>query len=219
MSSVSIPDVPRVEEATVIPYLHDDMASYDYGPVQGGYDSEEYAAQAAFVVVPLELVEGVIAYDSCSWSEDEENGGGQYKYRFSMAKAQPLTMRDSEGTTIEAAFSLERSLEPEGEKMDRPVCNSEWERIIQGYGMDANNFLFNAFVLVEEDPERYQLLSVREIDDLNDPNGQPQEVTQREDEGRWGLLVAGLSGLLFMKSTSPPMMDNLRKFGPRIARR
>ena len=58
LSSVSIPDVPRVEEATVIPYLHDDMASYDYGPLQGGYDSEEYAAQAAFVVVPLELVDG-----------------------------------------------------------------------------------------------------------------------------------------------------------------
>ena len=77
LSSVSIPDVPRVEEATVIPYLHDNMASYDYGPLQGGYDSEEYAAQAAFVVVPLELVDGVIAYDSCSWDEDHENGGGQ----------------------------------------------------------------------------------------------------------------------------------------------
>ena len=211
LSSVSIPDVPRVEEATVIPYLHDDMASYDYGPVQGGYDSEEYAAQAAFVVVPLELVDGVIAYDSCSWSEDQENGGGQYVYRQSMAKAQPLTMRDSEGTTIEAAFSLRESLEPEGEVVNRPVCSSEWERIIQGKGSSAeSNFLFNAFVMVEEDPERYQLLSVQEIDDLNDPNGQPQEVTQREDEGRWGLLVAGLSGLLFMRSTSPPVLDKLR---------
>ena len=211
LSSVSIPDVPRVEEATVIPYLHDDMASYDYGPLQGGYDSEEYAAQAAFVVVPLELVDGVIAYDSCSWDEDHETGGGQYKYSQSMAEAQPLTMRDSEGTTIEAAFSLRESLEPEGKVVNRPVCSSEWERVIQGKGSSAeSNFLFNAFVMVEEDPERYQLLSVREIDDLNDPNGGPQEVTQREDEGRWGLLVAGLSGLLFMKSTSPPVLDKLR---------
>ena len=46
--------------------------------------------------------------------------------------------------------------------MNRPVCSSEWERIIQGKGSSAeSNFLFNVFVMVEEDPERYQLLSVR----------------------------------------------------------
>ena len=51
-SSLVIPDVPR-EEANVLPYLHDDMAAYEYGSLQDGYDSDEYAAQAAFVVVPL----------------------------------------------------------------------------------------------------------------------------------------------------------------------
>ena len=127
-----------------------------------------------------------------------------------MADAQPLTMMDAEGTVIQAAFSLERSLSPEGE-MDDPGCNSEWSRTIQGYGMDGNNFLFNAFVLVEESPPRYQLLSVKEIGNLNNPSNDPQEVTQREDRGRWALLSTGVAGLIFMYSTSPPLMDNLRK--------
>ena len=100
-----------MEEATVIPYLHDDMARTTTAQFKAA-TTRKSTPLTAFVVVPLELVEGVIAYDSCSWSEDEENGGGQYKYRQSMAKAQPLTMRDSEGTTIEAAFSLRESLEP-----------------------------------------------------------------------------------------------------------
>ena len=43
----------RMEEANVLPYLHDDMAAYEYGSLQDGYDSDEYAARAAFVVVPL----------------------------------------------------------------------------------------------------------------------------------------------------------------------
>ena len=188
-SSLVIPDVPRVEEANVLPYLHDDMAAYEYGSLQDGYDSDEYAAQAAFVVVPLELVEGTLAYDDCQWVEDDE-GGGHWDYDFSMADAQLLTMMDAEGTVIQAAFSLERSLSPEGE-MDDPGCNSEWSRTIQGYGMDANNFLFNAFVLVEESPPRYQLLSVKEIGNLNNPSNDPQEVTQREDRGRWALLSTG----------------------------
>ena len=175
-SSLVIPDVPRVEEANVLPYLHDDMAAYEYGSLQDGYDSDEYASQAAFVVVPLELVEGTLAYDDCQWVEDDE-GGGHWDYDFSMADAQLLTMMDAEGTVIQAAFSLEGSLSPEGE-MDDPGCNSEWSRTIQGYGMDGNNFLFNAFVLVEESPPRYQLLSVKEIGNLNNPSNDPQEVTQ-----------------------------------------
>ena len=32
--SLGIPDVPRVEEATVLPYLHDDVSAYDLAPVQ-----------------------------------------------------------------------------------------------------------------------------------------------------------------------------------------
>ena len=208
-SSLIIPDVPRVDEADVLPYLHDDMAAYEYGPLQDGYDVDEYANQAAFVVVPLELVEGTVAYDECKWVEDDE-GGGSWDYSFSMEGAQPLTMADAEGTVIRAAFSLEGSLSPEGE-MDDPACGSDWSRTIAGNGMGADNFLFNAFVLVEENPPRYQLLSVKEIGNLNNPSNDPQEVTQREDRGRWALLSTGVAGLIFMYSTSPPLMDNLRK--------
>lgn len=208
-SSLVIPDVPRVEEATVLPYLHDDMASYDYGPVQKGYDEEEYARKAAFVVVPLELVEGTVAYDECTYIEDDE-GGGQWEYSLTMARAEELTMVDAEGAVIKAAFSRLGSLSPEGE-MDDPACGSEWSRTISGGGFGVRNYVFNAFVLVEENPPRYQLLSVKEIGNLNNPTNDPQEVTQREDRGRWALLSTGISGLIFMYSTSPPLMDNLRK--------
>ncbi|MGB1419331.1 MAG: hypothetical protein ACPG7K_00975 [Poseidonia sp.] len=208
-TSLLIPDVPRVEEATVIPYLHDDMSSYEYGPLQDGYNSNEYAVEAAFVVVPLELVEGVLAYDDCEWVEDDE-GGGSWDYDFYMADAEPLTMMDAEGVVIDAAFSFEGSLLPEGE-VNQPSCDSEWSRTIEGDGFGESNFKFNAFVMVEEEPPRYQLLSVVEIGNLNNPSAEPQEVTQREDRGRWALLNTGISGLLFMYSTSPPLLDNLRK--------
>ena len=208
LSSLAIPDVPRVEEANVLPYLHEDMAAYEYGSLQDGYDPNEYAGQAAFILVPLELVKGTLAYDDCEWVEDEDNGG-HWDYDFYMADAQPLTMMDAEGTEIQAAFSLEGSLSPEGE-MDDPGCGSEWSRTIQGDGMGGENFLFNAFVLVEENPPRYQLLSVKEIGNINYPTNDPQEVTQREDRGRWALLSTGIAGLIFMYSTSPPLMDNLR---------
>ncbi|MED5566818.1 MAG: hypothetical protein VX382_03090, partial [Candidatus Thermoplasmatota archaeon] len=206
-SSLVIPDVPRVEEATVLPYLHEDMAAYEYGPLQDGYDSDEYADQAAFILVPLELVEGTLAYDECKWNDDDE-GGGSWDYGFYMEDAQPLTMIDAEGTMIQAAFSLEGSLSPEGE-MDDPACGSDWSRTIAGDGIGGDNFLFNAFVLVEENPPRHQLLSVKEIRNLNNPTNDPQEVTQREDRGRWALLNTGIAGLIFMYSTSPPLLDSL----------
>ena len=208
-TSLLIPDVPRVEEATVIPYLHDDMSSYEYGPLQDGYNSNEYAIKAAFVVVPLELVEGVLAYDDCRWVEDDE-GGGSWDYDFYMADPQRLTMMDAEGVVIEPAFSLEGSLLPEGE-VNQPSCGSEWSRTIEGEGFGESNFKFNAFVMVEEEPPRFQLLSVVEIGNLNNPSAEPQEVTQREDRGRLALLLTGISGLLFMYSTSPPLLDQLRK--------
>jgi len=208
--SLVIPDVPRVEEATILPYLHDDVSAYNFATVQEGYDAYEYASEAAFVVVPLELEQGTIGYDQCSWVEDDDGGGG-YEYSFEMAGAERLTMVDSEGTRISAAFSLQGSLSPEGEVYN-PGCGSSWSRTIEGYGPgDAENFLFNAFVLVEQDPLRYQLLSVHEIWDLDNPSEEPQEVTQREDRGRWSLLSSGLAGLIFMYSTSPPLMHELRK--------
>ena len=75
-SSLIIPDVPRVDEADVLPYLHDDMAAYEYGPLQDGYDVDEYEP-AAFVVVPLELVEGTVAYENASgWKTTKVEGVG-----------------------------------------------------------------------------------------------------------------------------------------------
>jgi hypothetical protein len=199
-----------VDEATITPYIYDDMEDYEFQAVQKGYDGEEYAEQAAFVVVPLELTEGVLAYDDCTYSEDDEGNGG-YDYGFSMAGAEKLTMVDSEGTVINTAFSLRGSLSPEGEVI-QPSCNSDWSRTIRGYGQGSEeNFLFNAFMMIEEDPVRYQLLSVTEIRSLYNPGDQPQEVTQREDRGRWSLLSAGLGGLIFMYSTSPPLLHELRK--------
>lgn len=208
--SLTIPDVPRVEEATVLFHLHEDTSNYEFGPLQDGYDNLEYASEAAFVVVPLELIAGEIASDGCSWEEDDEGNGG-WEYSFAMADATRLTMVDSLGTEIEAAFSLKGSLSPEGE-VDEPSCNSGWSRTIEGYGLnDEENFKFNAFVMVEENPVRYQLLSVTEIYSLTNPGEDPQEVTQREDRGRWALLCSGLGGLVFMYSTTPPLLHELRK--------
>ena len=120
-------------------------------------------------------------------------------------------MVDSQGKEIQASFSLKRSLSPEGEVYE-PSCSSEWSRSIEGYGLNAEeNFKFNAFVLVEEDPIRYQLLSVVEINRITNPGEEPQEVTQREDRGRWALLCSGIGGLTFMYSTTPPLLHELRK--------
>ena len=208
--SLAIPDVPRLDEATVLSHLHDDVSAYDFAPVQKGYDGGEYASEAAFVVVPLELEEGTIASDDCRWVEDDEGNGG-WEYDFQMASPERLTMVDPEGTRISTAFSLQGSLSPEGEVYE-PSCGDSWSRTIEGYGPgDEENFLFNAFVLVEEDPIRYQLLSVVEISSLYNPSEAPQEVTQREDRGRWSLLSAGIGGLIFMYSTSPPLLHELRK--------
>ena len=66
-SSLSIPDVPRVEEAELLSSLHDDPGEYDYGELQKGYKQGDYAQTAAFVVIPLELEQGLLG-------QDESNG-------------------------------------------------------------------------------------------------------------------------------------------------
>ena len=40
--SLTIPDVPRVEEATVLSHLHEDISDYEFGPLQDGYDAVSY---------------------------------------------------------------------------------------------------------------------------------------------------------------------------------
>ena len=135
-----------------------------------------------------------------------------------MEDAQPLTMMDAEGTVIQAAFSLEGSLSPEGE-MDDPACGSDWSRTIAGDGIGGDNFLFNAFVLVEENPPRHQLLSVKEIRNLNNPTNDPQEVTQREDRGRWALLNTGIAaGQPTQDSQGQPFGGEGHLLGARRAR-
>ena len=211
-SSLSIPDVPRVEEADVLPSLFQNPADYDFEPVQKGYDQGYYDSHAAFIVVPLELEEGVIAYDDCSWEEDDE-GNGDWDYDFWMADPMSLTWSDANGQRISASFARDGSLNPEGEVRE-PSCNSEWSRTIEGYGLDSEeNHLFNAFVLVEEEPVRYQLLSVAEVQRFAS-DSMPQEVTQREDRGRWALLTTGVAGMIFMFSTTPSLkydISRLRK--------
>jgi hypothetical protein len=206
-SSLDIPDVPRVDEATQLPSLLEDHAVYDYGPLQQGYESGNYASNAAFVIVPLELESGTIAYDNCRYVEDDE-GGGSWEYSFDMDYANQLTFVDKDENRIIAAFAYDGSLDPEGE-VDQPSCGSSWSRTIEGFGEnDPANYLFNVYLLVEEDPERFQVLSVVEISSFYSQTP-PQEVTQREDRGRWSLLALGVGGLVFMYSTTPSLKYDL----------
>ena len=207
-TSLTIPDVPRVDEAEVYSELQEPDV-YDYQPVQAGYDSEEYNQRAAFILVNLELQRGQIAYDSCEYVEDDD-GGGSWSYSFSMAEAERLTMVDLSGQVISPAFSLENSLSPEGEFF-QPSCNSHWSRSIEGNGPESNeNYIMTAFLLVEEMPLRYQLLSVHEVSSFGYTEA-PPEVTQREDRGRFALLFVGFGGLIFMYSIEPSLKHDLRR--------
>ncbi|MGB1588231.1 MAG: hypothetical protein ACPHJD_05395 [Poseidonia sp.] len=208
-SSLSIPDIPRLDEATEMDSLPGDLSSLSYLPTEKGYDSTEYASSAAFIIVPLELERGLVATDSCRWVEDDE-GGGSWQYEMNTADARPLVLRDANGVAVNAAFSMEGSLRPEVDLLE-VECNSDWSRDIDGGGLGEDNFVFAAFMLIEQEPARYQLLSMGEIQGFENVNNGPDEVTQREDRGRWALLASGFGGLLFMLSTSPSLKDDLRR--------
>ena len=79
--------------------------------------------------------------------------------------------------------------------MDDPACGSDWSRTIAGDGIGGDNFLFNAFVLVEENPPRHQLLSVKEPQQPNQPS---RGHRGGRDRSRWALLNTGIAGLIFM---------------------
>ena len=207
-SSLSIPDVPRLDEAEQLSSLPDDPSTLDFIPVQDGYDPAEYASEAAFIIVPLELQRGMVAQDSCKWVEDDE-GGGSWQYSMNEVDAQPLTMVDEQGTIINTAFSLEGSLSPEVE-LRSMECSSDWSRDIEGFGPNGDNYIFAAYVLVEQEPVRYQVLSLGESKSFG-LTTLPDEVTQREDRGRWGLLTSGVAGLVFMLSTVPSLQHDLRR--------
>ena len=206
-SSLSIPDVPRIEEAEVLLALHDDPSDYEYGVLQKGYDAEEYASTAAFVVVPLELESGTIGYESCTWVEDDD-GGGSWSYSVEFFD-NSLRFRDVAGKSIDASFSRQGSLSPEGSMLSE--CSSEYGRDIVGRGENqSGNHRFSVFMLVEEDPVRYQLLSVAENRGFSNAL-LPDEVTQREDRGRWALLLSGLAGMVCMAGTGPSLKEDLKR--------
>lgn len=207
-TSLSIPDVPRVDEAKFLTELPADVDDLTFVDVQDGYDSGEYAAQAAFIVVPLELEQGGLAVDWCEWVEDDDNGG-HWQYSIDFYDANRLTLRDQTGQTINAAYSYERSLAPEGDIVE-PPCDSSWSRDIMGHGPNGDNIILSVFLLVEQDPVRYQVLSVAENDGFQNDRV-PPEVTQREDRGRWALLATGIGGLFLMYSTTPSLKEDLRR--------
>ena len=211
LSSLAIPDVPRTDEATLLSSLPEDDSLYDFAPVQSGYNNDEYKQEAAFVIVPLTLENGRVAEDECYWVEpDDEGNGGGWTYDLDMSDAEPLRFVDSSGRQLEAAFSLQGSLEPEGQTIE-PPCYSEWYRTIEGQGEgDADNFHFAVYMLVEQDPERFQVLSIREISGLWVQGSAPPEVTQREDAGRMALLGFGVGGFIIMLCSEPSLRYDLR---------
>ena len=208
ITSLGIPDIPRLDEAQRVDSLDTSLDTYAFEAVQSGYNIEEYASEAAFIILPLQLEQGIIGTDRCKWVERDE--GGSWEYSSFMADASPLVMVDRNDVEISTAFSLTGSLYPEGDFIN-PGCNSDWSRTIEGYGEDhPDNHWFTAFVLVEENPVRYQLLSVTETSHP-DVSGLLPEVTQREDRGRIGLAVAGLGGLMFMRCCEPSLRHDLRR--------
>lgn len=207
-TSLAIPDVPRVDEAEMLTQLPGNVSELTFAEVQDGYDREEYASRAAFILVPLELEQGVLAKDWCEWVEDEDSGGS-WQYSIDFYDANRLTLRDQTGQAINAAYSYPRSLAPEGSVIE-PPCDSSWTRDIVGQGPNGDNMHLSVFMLVEANPVRYQVLSVAENYGFQNSN-LPPEVTQREDRGRWALLATGLGGLLLMYSTTPSLKEDLRR--------
>ncbi|MBQ71022.1 MAG: hypothetical protein CMA65_06005 [Euryarchaeota archaeon] len=209
-AGLSIPDIPQISEADRLDEIGE-IESYNFQTLQEGYEQAQYQQnQAAFVLIPLELEQGVIATEGCYESEDDE-GNIDYSYGLELKRESTLKFRDKAGESITTSFDRSEVLDPEG-KFFEPGCNSPWERDIEGNGFDnSENRYLVAYMLVQNDPiEYYQLLSVAEVGGLDEYNS-PPEVTQREDAGRWALLAAGIGGLFFMYSTQPSLLYDLRR--------
>ena len=74
-SGLSIPDIPQISEADRLDEIGD-IESYNFQTLQEGYEQAQYQEnQAAFVLIPLELEQGVIATEGCYESEDDEAAG------------------------------------------------------------------------------------------------------------------------------------------------
>ena len=209
-NGLSIPDIPQISEADRLDELGE-IESYNFQALQDGYVQSQYQQNtAAFVLIPLELEGGIIATEGCYESEDED-GNIDLNYGVSLNSDSTLTFSDHKGDRITTSFDQSRVLKPEGEFFQAD-CFNAWERDIEGNGPDSddNRFLI-AYLLVQNEPiEYYQLLSITEVNSFED-YGSPPEVTQREDAGRWALLIVGIGGLFFMYSTPPSLLSDLRK--------
>ena len=209
-NGLSIPDIPQISEADRLDELGE-IESYNFQALQDGYVQSQYQQNtAAFVLIPLELEGGIIATEGCYESEDED-GNIDLNYGVSLDSDSTLTFSDHKGDRITTSFDQSRVLKPEGEFFQAD-CFNAWERDIEGNGPDSddNRFLI-AYLLVQNEPiEYYQLLSITEVNSFDD-YGSPPEVTQREDAGRWALLIVGIGGLFFMYSTPPSLLSDLRK--------
>lgn len=210
-AGLEIPDIPQLSEANTIDSL-DDLNNSMYGPLQAGY-GPEYADKAAFVIVPLRMNQGSIATFVCSVQYDSE-GDESWALDIEIHGTHGLEFEDANGNKITASFDRTEILDPVGDFFN-PACGDSsgvYIRDLEGQGVDQkeDNPFFATFMMVESEPMRYQLLSVQEVYNFQHSLS-PGEVTQREDMGRWSLLFFGMSGLVFMYSTSPPLVHELKK--------
>ncbi|MDA7464389.1 hypothetical protein N9N14_01635 [Candidatus Poseidonia alphae] len=213
-SGQSIPDIPQLSEADRLDELGD-IDSYNFQSLQDGYEQPHYQSnKAAFVLIPLELEEGIIGTEGCYESEDED-GNVDINYGYELSQRSIVTFRDQAGNSITTSFDRSGTLDPEGDFI-QPGCNQAWEDDVRGYGRDSSeNRMLMTYMLVQNEPnEYYQLLSFAEIKGFND-EGSPPEITQREDAGRFALLASGIGGLIFMYSTPSPLSYDLRRIRKR----
>ena len=159
------------------------------------------------------LTEGVLAVEECVYVEDED--GGHWSKRSS------IRVEPSDGFTIRDRTGLERTVRygfEDGTPTDLPVvlgfaersCNGAWSERISGAEADSLVLL----LLIEEDPERIQVLSIQEVGVMeagNPPNSVAKEVTAREDRGRWALVGTGIAGFFVMVGTPTSLSTDLRR--------
>ena len=220
MSQFSIPDVPALEDVEELRSF-DDIQQLDSTRLKDaeGLEAERagwgnaYAAEGRFAVMEATLTEGVLAVEECVYVEDED--GGHWSKRSS------IRVEPSDGFTIRDRTGLERTVRygfEDGTPTDLPVvlgfaersCNGAWSERISGAEADSLVLL----LLIEEDPERIQVLSIQEVGVMeagNPPNSVAKEVTAREDRGRWALVGTGIAGFFVMVGTPTSLSTDLRR--------
>ena len=219
-SQFSIPDVPALEDVEELRSF-DDIQQLDSTQLKDaeGLEAERagwgnaYAAEGRFAVMEATLTKGVLAVEECVYVDDED--GGHWSKRSS------IRVEPSDGFTIRDRTGLERTVRygfEDGTPTDLPVvlgfaersCNGAWSERISGAEADSLVLL----LLIEEDPERIQVLSIQEVGVMeagNPPNSVAKEVTAREDRGRWALVGTGIAGFFVMVGTPTSLSTDLRR--------